>query len=622
VSKRLADIAPQLECLLSREGREVPAFAPAQIKRETTLVVMRDGVRLATDLYLPPKLPGPVIAMRTPYGRRANQDLIAVFLAFACRGYVVISQDCRGTGDSEPDSWDYYLFESEDGYDLIEWISAQAWFDGFVGSCGGSYVGQTQWGMALHPAMATIVPEVSGLGIAVNTTHLYMFLNIYAGTVGKRSGKSHVSYAELERIMLPETLAGGYFNEPLYHALPAAVLARWPELREQPPSQAKRNLWKKYCELSCAGRAAFVKEVLKVENVSIAHVESLSEIFGYQIPHDAHSIPHASEAELARTVHAPPLIITGWYDWGLNDALASWALLQLEGRDSVRERARLIITPGSHNAAGYHEGSAKHPELVKSYRLERNWPCVLQWFEAFRAAQTAEWPAVIYYLMGANEWRTATAWPPPETQQLTLFLGLRTLSTSPRQARSEPDRYTYDPGNPTPTVGGSILSTLYPLGSVDVSEVQQRADVLTYTTAALAEPLDVVGPLRCILYVSSTAPDTDFSARLSDVFPDGRAIQLQSGILRARYRSAEPQLLEPGKVYCLQIDMWATANRFARGHHLRLDISSADFPRFDRNSNRGGEPGAALPAQQMIYHDAEHPSHLLLSIIGGAGALQ
>jgi len=166
-------------------------------------------------------------------------------------------------------------------------------------------------------------------------------------------------------------------------------------------------------------------------------------------------------------------------------------------------------------------------------------------------------------------------------------------------------------------MGGSIVSYVYTPNSVDVSEVQKRPDVLTYTTSLLEHSLDVVGTLRLILYASSSAVDTDFSARLSDVFPDGRAIQLQSGMLRARYRDllGDPKLLEPGHVYEFEIDMWATANHFKAGHRLRLDISSADFPRFNRNINRGGEPGNAISALQTVYHDPEHQSRLLLSVI-------
>jgi putative CocE/NonD family hydrolase len=159
---------------------------------------------------------------------------------------------------------------------------------------------------------------------------------------------------------------------------------------------------------------------------------------------------------------------------------------------------------------------------------------------------------------------------------------------------------------------------VYPPGSADVREVQQRSDVLTYATPVLDRDVDVVGPLTFVLYASSSAADTDFAVRLSDVFPDGRAVQLQNGLLRARFRDlpGEPSFLEPGQVYRLEVDMWATANRFAAGHRIRIDISSADFPRLDRNSNLGDVRGEPIPAEQRVYRDVDHPSHLVLSVLG------
>jgi hypothetical protein len=221
--------------------------------------------------------------------------------------------------------------------------------------------------------------------------------------------------------------------------------------------------------------------------------------------------------------------------------------------------------------------------------------------------------------MGANEWRAAEGWPPPEVELIPLYLRTENMLSTEEPGTDAPDTYTYDPTDPTPTVGGSIVSYVYPPGSVDVSQVQERSDALTYTTGPLEHDLDVAGPLKLVLYASSSAPDTDFAARLSDVFPDGRAIQLQNGVLRARYRSVDegPELLDPGRTYRLEIDMWATANRFRAGHRLRIDISSADFPRFDRNTNRGGEDAPPLQAQQTIHHDRERPSHLVLPVIHG-----
>jgi putative CocE/NonD family hydrolase len=239
----------------------------------------------------------------------------------------------------------------------------------------------------------------------------------------------------------------------------------------------------------------------------------------------------------------------------------------------------------------------------------------MRWYNAVREDAVDDWPTVVYYLMGANEWRAADAWPLPDAPPVPYYLGAGGTLGTAEPVQSEPDRYTYDPHDPTPTVGGSIVSYTFPPGSVDVSEVQRRPDVLTFTTEPLAEDVDVAGPLRLVLYAASSAVDTDFAGRLSDVFPDGRAIQLQNGVLRARYRGEEPALLEPGEVVRLEVDMWATANRFKAGHRIRLDVSSADFPRFDRNTNLGGAEGEPVAAEQTIYHDPERPSHLLLPVM-------
>jgi len=621
VPQRLADAAPELERILRRSVIHTPArFAVSEIRCQTVMVTMRDGIRLATDLYLPPVLPAPAIAARTPYDK-AVDAYAGAFLSFARRGYVVASQDCRGTGASEPDSWDYYVNEPEDGYDLVEWVSQQEWFDGFLGSCGGSYVGQTQWQMALHPRMSTIVPDVSGLGVGVNTVHQYMFVNAYARSVGKGEGKVAVPYYEMEQLMIEETLAGGYFNEPLHTPFSETLLARFPQLRTLSPSEAKRWLWEHYCSLTCAERAAFVKQAVGVKQITSEDVESLPKIFGQQISHDRHTLPHTRPAELVRTFHAPVLLRTGWYDWCVNDAFATWELLRRAAPEPMRSRCRLFIAPSAHNMPGYHEGMAEHPELHHPYGVSSNFEMLLRWYAAVREDKIDAWPTVIYYLMGANEWRVASDWPVPEAKQTAFYLASdgRLTSQPPRQS-SPPDRYTYDPRNPTPTVGGGIVSYVYPPGSVDVSEVQKRPDVLTYTTEPLERDLDVVGPLRMLLYASSSAVDTDFATRLSDVFPDGRAIQLQNSVLRARYRNldGEPELLEPGRIYRLEIDMWATANRFKAGHRVRLDISSSDFPRFDRNSNRGGEPEPPVPAVQTVYHDPEHPSQLLVCVLSSS----
>jgi uncharacterized protein len=618
MARPLSAVRPELEPLVTGGATRTPSLSSqSEIRRETVWVRMRDGVRLATDLYLPPGVPAPTIAMRTPYGK-AHPKFTEMLLAFSQRGYVVVSQDCRGTGESEPESWDYYVYETEDGVDCVEWIAQQPWYDGFIAGVGSSYIAQTQWCMAAHPRMSTIVPEVSGLGLAVNTARYYMFLNAHSRSVGKGKDKVSVSYDEMERRMLPETLSAGFFNEPLHHPFSEALIARYPQLNVLPRQVAERWLWEHYCALPSAGRAEIIKLALGVSYITTNDIEALSRVFGNRHGHDAHTMPCVRPAEVCGSLHGPALMITGWYDWALNDALATWNVLVSASSAQVGVRSRLIITPSAHNVPGYHEAQESHPELQHNHRMPSHIDLLLAWYAAVREGRVDMWPRVIYYLMGANRWYAASAWPPPESRPLSLYLRReRELSQAP-DPHYATDQYIYDPNEPTPTAGGSIVSYVYSPGSVDVSAVHEREDVLTYTTAPLDEPLDVVGPLALILFASSDALDTDFVARLSDVFPDGRAIQIQSGMLRTRYRSGDgiPELLERGRIYRLEIDMWSTANRFMRGHRLRLDISSSDFPRFDRNANRGGQPGEPVASRQTVFYGGEYPSQLCLSVLG------
>ncbi|TLF77220.1 CocE/NonD family hydrolase [Nonomuraea sp. KC401] len=616
---RLVDVAPELYEFLLNGTLPPPEFPASAITCETVQVTMRDGVRLATDVYLPPVHRAPVLVSRGPIPRDVEAfGVTAALTAFARRGYAVVSQDCRGTGESEPADWDYLVHEREDGPDLIDWICEQEWYGGFIASCGGSYTGLTQWCMSANPAMSAIAPAVSGLGIAVNTVHLYMFVNSYARVVGNGADKVPVSLFDMERVFEQETLAGGYFNEPLQLPLPEWLVQEYPVVTGMHPAEARQWLWERYCGLSSARRAEFVRRARGVDHVTMTDMEAMSDIFGHRISHARHIMPHADPAEMCRLVTAPPLMLTAWYDWGVNDALATFRMLRREGRPEVADGARIIITPRAHNRPGYRLGTDEHPELVRASNMLDQVGFLDHWFTSVRNGTTESWPRVTYYLMGANEWRTASDWPVPEATERAFYLGGEgVLSTSPPAADAEPDVYAYDPEDPTPTVAGSFVSFHYTPGSGDVSEVQRRGDVLVYTTPPLDEDLDVVGPLLMVLYAGSSAVDTDFNVRLSDVWPDGRAFHVQSGMLRARYRTDDgaPELLEPGKIYRLEVDMWATAMRFRAGHRLRVDISSADFPRFDRNTNLGGEPGAPVVATQTIYRDRDHPSHLVVPVV-------
>jgi len=617
-TRELSVVAPDIAELLTRRGMPTIESVGETVECDTVTMRMRDGASLVADVYKPTPLVGPGLIVRTPYGRRQS-TVVAVAKAFKSLGYVVVVQDCRGTGDSEPDEWDYYVYEAEDSIDTVEWAAAQNWYSGFLASFGGSYSGLTQWCMALTGAMNAIAPEVAGFGVMATTRpSFHMFANAYSRSVGRGRPKSMTSLDELEAEMLGETLNSGYFNEPFAAPLSEEILDRYSELRQLTLADARARLYEIYAQSPPKERSEIIRVASNAHAVTLSEIEGLTRIFGHAINHDAHIRPRLRDEELIRRLCAPALVITGWYDWGLDDALATWTLLQRNGEKTVRDRSRLIITPQAHNKPGYHEGHDLHPELDRNFRTPDIVDLLVRWYDSVRTNHLGSWPKVIYYLMSANAWYEADSWPPLGAFEVTLYLDSDgALTEQQSETPRPPDQYRYDPANPTPTVGGSIVSSVYIPGSVDVSEVQRRDDVLTYTTKPFSSDFDVVGPMRAVLYASSSAVDTDFSVRLSDVFPDDRAIQIQHVTFRTRFRSSlgEPLPLEPGHVYRFEIDLIATANRFLKGHRLRLDISSADFPKFDRNTNLGGVEGHPIIAIQRVYHEARYPSHLILSTV-------
>jgi len=594
------------------------------------MMAARDGIRLSTDLYLPPGAwKWPAIVMRTPYGKEGSEPLLRLLARY---GYAVVAQDCRGTGASEPGQWDMYMYEKEDGHDLVDWVRAQPWSDGKVGGTGGSYVGETQWFMASHPGMTAILPEVAGIGDARSPgVRLHMLVSAYARTIGKSGGqaKASVPIDVVERQMEAETLRTGYYNDRLHQAYPERVLTRFPELRALSADARAERLLRIWAGLPPGERTALVRFLLDAPEVNYANLSDVPGVFGPDGGGPAFKYVAPSLPDVYRALHAPPLMLNGWYDWGLDLTLETWVLLQRHAAARVRDNAHLVITPGAHNDLGYREGSDRVPALRHRYRGLDNVELIVRWYDYWlkdRKGALDGLSRVSYYLMGANEWRGADAWPPPASRPMRFFLdsaGSANGAGGSGVLRREiagsgpPDRFVYDPDQPPPTRGGSIVSTLIASGSTDQRDVQERADVLVYTSPLLGADLEVTGPVSAMVYASSTAADTDFTAKLTDVFPDGRALVLQSGIVRARFRDprAAPSLLRPGRVYAFAIDLWATANLFRRGHRIRLELASADFPRYERNANRGGRPGKPVKATQAVFHDRKRPSHLLLHVI-------
>ncbi|HEY7355126.1 MAG TPA: CocE/NonD family hydrolase, partial [Ktedonobacterales bacterium] len=335
-------------------------------------------------------------------------------------------------------------------------------------------------------------------------------------------------------------------------------------------------------------------------------------------------------------VHVPSYNAGGWYDIFLAGTIRNYQEMRAQGATPEARQARLLIGPWSHSnstntvgdmAFGYGASAAFINLQIDFMSLQLRW--FDRWLKGIENGIDRE-PPVKIFVMGENVWRDEQEWPLPRALPTPFYLhsdghantleGDGTLNTELPGDESA-DRFVYDPLNPMPTLGGALLMpAVYRPGARDQQPIERRADMLVYTSAPLERDLEVTGPVTVTLWAASSAPDTDFVARLVDVHPDGFAYNLTDGIIRARYLHSlqAPELLEPGKAYEYTIDLWATSNLFKAGHRIRLDITSSNFPRWDRSLNTGHDIGADAEVQsatQTILHSREHPSHVLLPVI-------
>lgn len=330
----------------------------------------------------------------------------------------------------------------------------------------------------------------------------------------------------------------------------------------------------------------------------------------------------------------PALLVNSWYD---AQTLQLFNLMRQNAVDDLtRQNQYIIISPMTHCRSEWASKNTHVGELNVGDARFPYWETYLRWFDHWLKGEennVTHMPRVQYYVTGANEWRSAEEWPVPEARLTRFYLrsggeaGERlndgVLSTMPPIGDEPPDRYTYDPGNPVPSRGGTLCCTgnlQDQPGAYDQLDIEQRPDVLVYSTQPLIDPLDVVGPLRATLHVSSSAPDTDFTVKLVDVHPDGRAFNVQEGITRARYREGfdATVFMQPGEVYEVEVDLHATAHKFQAGHKMRVEVSSSNFPRFDRNLNTGGDNVTETEwrvAENAIHHSPKHQSSLLLYVV-------
>ncbi|HEY6850748.1 MAG TPA: CocE/NonD family hydrolase [Terracidiphilus sp.] len=569
------------------------ARAPAQIIEEHGLTMKtRDGVALQADVYRPAaEGKYPTLLQRTPYSKDNAADFGRTA---AARGYLVVVQDVRGRYKSEGE-WYTFKHEAEDGYDTVEWAAALPHSNGKVGMFGGSYVGATQMLAAIaHP------PHLAGICPIVTASNYYENWVYQGGALEQwfnESWTSGLAQDTLDHLIRDHTNA----------RLSATVLPlnRYPVFNLPPPESAA------------------------------ALTVTLAPYFLDWLAHPTYDgyWKQWSIEENYQNIQVPALTVAAWYDIFQGGSLRNYVgLRDNAGTEAARKGQRLVVIIGGHAGSGRQIGAVDFGPAAEEFDLDN---VTLDWYDYLFMGKQNQFSSnkpVKIFVMGKNQWRDEQSWPLKRARQLPYLLesggkansaagdGVLAARTSPS---SRSDSFVYDPANPGPTVGGPLCCDNQHLaaGPRDQQEVEARQDVLVYSTPALARDLEVTGPVTLDLFAISSAVDTDFTAKLVDVGPDGFARNLTEGILRARFRESTtgaPKLMTPGQVYEFKIDLWSTSNVFLKGHRIRLEVSSSNFPRFDRNLNTGKDGGtsaAMVTATNTVLHDAAHPSALILPVV-------
>ena len=575
------------------------------IRERNVMVPMRDGTRLATDVFRP-DAPGrfPALVNRGPYGKDdyvASPDHSVWF--FPTHGYVVLSQDCRARFQSEGDYYNPLFQEVADGYDTVEWAARQPWCNGRVGTTGQSYLGATQYTLATNNPLPP---------------HLQAMAPVSASSDFHQSWVYHTGGAMEWGWMVPYAIHKG--RNTLERLGRADLLAQMDEYVLEPGNFGRplKDEWFRHLPLKdWIGRlqetAPYFREYFE------------QELDG----------PYWWRLNLLRNlagIKIPLFHVSSWYDIFLEGALNAYtAITERGGSDLARRNQKLLVGPWAHIRPYTRPTSGDTGDIdfgpeaaIELHDHLRRW--FDYWLKDLDSGLMDE-PPVYLFVMGDNRWRHENEWPLARTHYTRYYFhsggaantrdGDGVLSTAP-PGEEPPDSYIYDPDDPAPTLRGNTL--MIPHGVADQRPAEDRPDVLVYTSAPLERELELTGPITAQLFAASSAVDTDFTAKLVDVAPDGYARNLQDGIVRARYRTSarRPALITPGQVYEYKIDLWATSHVFQAGHRLRVEISSSNFPRFDRNPNTGaplGEDDRLETAQQTVLHTAAHPSHILLPVI-------
>ena len=569
----LIAVSPTLAQQAAPASSSPAAQATPELKIEfNRRVPMRDRTELSADIYRPVgEGKFPVILNRTPY-TKAGGSTFKIAQYFTSHGYVYVAMDVRGRGDSDG-TFEPYRHDGQDGYDAIEWLAVQSWSTGKVGTIGGSYNGRIQWLTAIQQP-----PHLTAMIVLASPSDPF---------VEWPTGQP-----------LPMDISWYHFTAG--HVLQNMEVVDWKKLYEHLPlitmdeAMGRPNrFWK--------------------EEVEHAKLDSWWEDLRYQNKYDR--------------VRVPVLNISGWYDDEQVGTPLNYIGVTTKGSPAIRNSQKLLVGPWPHAINSTTKLGTVEFGPTAVIDMNAYW---LRWFDQWLKGSDSGFmkePPVRIFVMGENVWRDENEWPIARTQWTKYFLhsngqantlsGNGTLSSA--EPASEPtDSYSYDPANPVKFITDPSFAQIG--GPDDYREVEQRADVLVYTSDALTEDMEVCGPLRVHLSAASSARDTDFMAKLIDVWPNGFAQRLNDGMVRARFREGmdKPSLIEPGRVYSYDLDLWNTCQLYQKGHRIRVEVSSSAFPKYDRNLNTGealGQTTRMAVAQQKIFHDREHPSYVILPIV-------
>src|SRR5256714_524393 len=601
----------------------------AAIIERKAMMPMRDGARLATDIYRPKNASGkvPIIWVRTPYNfnfwdvrNGVPADMKAALTAVK-RGYAYVVQNERGHFFSEG-NYDILGAPRTDGYDALAWLSSQSWANGKVGTTGCSSTAEYQMGIAAMGLPAYAAINVQGFGAGVGRVAPYYEQgNWYRGGAVQMLFIAWL-YGEQNQVrpMFPPNTS----QEDLIRASRAFDLAQ-----QLPPVDWSKALWH-----------LPEQDILKA-------VDAPHGIFADAMPVDTggRMIQRTpNDAAWYRgglwndkmQINVPGFWFMSWYDVSVGPNLAAYNHVRKTAKGEIANEQYAVIAPTLHcSYKRATENTVVGERSMGDARLnydELTWA----WFDRFLKGESngilEKIPRVRYFTMGLNKWQASDTWPPKGAQPVTFFLSSTGKANSVNgdgaliaatPTTGSPDKFDYDPMNPGPSYGGKVCCTGNPVqgGSFDQRKMEERKDILVYSTEPLKEGIELSGPIEVTLYVSSDVKDTDITVKLIDVYPDGRAYNLDETIQRLRYRNGYDKPLawmEPGKVYKVTLQPMNTSNFFETGHRLRLEVSSSNFPRFDRNLNTGGrnyDESKGVIAHNAVHHSKQYPSEVKITVV-------